>query len=282
MSFSDLGAKIGVASFPATFSPSFERQFAGQLIPGDLGPRIKALMQAGHRCSITSRHIKTVLTAVPMTGVSLATSSLSLAAMAWAANGSWGAQRALLQVSSGFLYPARLSCQHQQDAQVTVEAVGASADGTTSPVILGGGSVGAITTDDAWTLQSASVASVAITDLQGVDLDFGFQIRTKGGNSVPWPTEVGYSQQIPTFTITTGNLALIDSFSAFVGSGDVSFVLRQRANHGIFGTATITIGGTGVVGVSSFGGDPSTMAIVVEAEYDGTNNPVTYAYVEGM
>lgn len=207
-----------------------------------------------------------------------------------------GSSHRLLRIRKGILIPRQLTCQHQQDAQLSLELIGIT-DGTNDPVIFAESqaSPGAAVDPTRHTLNAAVIESVSLTKLSAVRIDFGLTVNAKGDGSNPFPTRIEIQRSAPTITVETESPELFSASgvplkgkAATHANSLVTFRKRTK-NTGSFvadGTAEhIGITTAGVLYAqtawdASANADASA-TYMVQSLYDGTNAPLvidtTYA-----
>ncbi len=190
-----------------------------------------------------------------------------------------GAVHRVWTCRGGILYPTRLSCEHRGQASLGYDALLCS-DGTNDPIAAGDGALPTAADHVMWTLDSASIASLGDTDLQGVDIDFGIQVSGEGANSDLYDSQAVIDAITPTVTIrlndASGDLLLEGEEEA---TGTVVF--RKREKNGGFTADTFTLGFAGLAhettpwqaGQRGAG----TKTIQVDVEWDGSGTPFSFA-----
>jgi len=207
-----------------------------------------------------------------------------------------GSSHRLLRIRKGIIVPRQLTCQHQQDAQLSLEILAITA-GTNDPIIFAESqaSPGAATDPTRHTINAAVIESVTLAKLQSVRIDFGLTINAKSNNSNPFPTRIEVQRAAPTITLETESPELFSASgvplkgkAATHANSLVTFRKRTK-NTGSFvadGTAEhIGITTAGILYAqtawdASANADASA-AYMVQSIYDGTNAPLvidtTYA-----
>lgn len=188
----------------------------------------------------------------------------------------------------GVLVPRRLSCQHQQDAVIDVEAVLYSSDGATEPIAIADNATLPMLTRDnvRYTLHSATIAGVDIGCQVGVTIDFGNGLRTRGCNSDVWDKHVEQPGVQPKITITGIDAEIFKATGGIPLEGkggthaNTELYFRKYSEDGILfvddATAEhIKIDAEGVAVVTGHSGqgvDTSELTIEITCTLDGNAN----------
>jgi hypothetical protein len=259
-------------------------QVRGEPTSGEVTARIMALMAQNPTADFTCEDIAAALTACGPMGVSLATSALSLFGSCILAGGTidTAEDHVSLTADLGVLVPESLQCSHQGNASISFRAHPYSADGVATPWTLStAATLPAITEADLYTLSTAEIAGVTITQHIQIGVNFGLGVRTEAASSVVLPQIAAIRSVLPTITLTSSSQGDLLSGGLVGKGGAFSIVLRNRANGGIFGAKTLTLSGI-CLGLQETpfrvsGQGAAQVGLVGHVEWDGTNNPITFA-----
>ncbi|NLE57411.1 MAG: hypothetical protein GX616_03565 [Planctomycetes bacterium] len=190
-----------------------------------------------------------------------------------------GAVHRLWTMRGGLLYPTRLSCSHRGNATLAYQALLAS-DGTNDPVAESNAALPTAADNTLWTLSTVSLAGLGATDVQSVEVDFGIQVSSEGANSELYDTQCAIDAITPRVTVTLNDVSdEVDLDGEEETTGTIVF--RDRDHNGQFGTATLTLGFSGLVYVTDLvrAGQrgAASRAIVCDVEWDGTSTPFSIA-----
>jgi len=225
------------------------------------------------------------------------TAGLTLYAQAFAA-GSTRAGASLhrkFAIVHGCLGLRRLTCTHQQDATIEVEAV-VGYDGSNDPIVetdlvsLPAG----VTDAQRYTLGEVTLESVSIPEVRSIDIDFGLNVVAEGSDSDIWPTHVSIVEIKPVITIRGIDLewlkaAKIPRAGLAITHTNTDIWLRKRALGSTFvgedvaGHIKFTAAGFAYVDtpMDASGSEKAEATLIVPCYYDGTNDPIvidtTYA-----
>jgi hypothetical protein len=143
-----------------------------------------------------------------------------------------------LLVSSGFIFPQTLTCEHGGNAEITF-GIALLYDGSNDPIVIS--DVVALPTitlaSRRWTLGKTDIAGVSLADYTRLSIDFGFQVEAKSRQSDVYDTILEVKQSNPTVEITgelptwftTANIPLAGKACTHANS---IFYLRKRAVDG--------------------------------------------------
>lgn len=187
----------------------------------------------------------------------------------------------------GVLVPRRLTCQHQQDAVIDVEAVLYSSDGATEPIaIADDATLPTLARDNVrYTLSGVTVAGIAIGCVTSVSIDFGNGLRTRGCNSDVWDKHIEQPGVQPKITITGIDAEKLAGASIpLKGKGgthaNTILYFRKYSEDGILFVADATAehikidaeGVAVVTGHSGQGSDTSELTLEITCTLDGSAN----------
>jgi hypothetical protein len=253
-------------------------------VSGEIGIRTQTVTAVKPTGSFTTMDIATALGVCGSLGLSLFVPSegsnqnlLKIYATKYDTAGTiaTGAAHRLWTMRGGLLYPTRLSCSHRGNATLAYQALLAS-DGTNDPVVEGDAALPDAADNTLWTLSTASIAGLGATDVQSVEIDFGIQASSEGANSELYDSQCAIDSITPRVTLTlndpSGEVEL-DGEEETTGT----VVFRDRDHNGQFGTATLTLGFSGLVYptdlIRAGQRGAASRAIVCDVEWDGTSTP---------
>lgn len=201
-----------------------------------------------------------------------------------------------LNIHRGFAHPARLTCEHQGDATLDVQALAIydpdAATAAAGEPIIPYAAVAAPTGlagDERYTLHSVTVGGIAVDCNLRVEIDFGFQIQSEGCNSDIWDSSMIVQAIQPTITISGKNVGKFAASGAIplVGAGgthaNTKIVLRRRlqTSAGFVADATaehllITTNGLAYWDTvhSASGNQRVENVLRITSTHDGTNTPL--------
>lgn len=210
------------------------------------------------------------------------------------ANGqpSSGSVHTKIAVRKGLIMPSRISCTHQQHAQIEY-MIYPQYDGTndilttTASVALPAASWG---DTERFGLYQWSVNSVTVDQITELEIDFGLQADTFGGDGDLWDTDVEVQTIAPELRITgrfvdlfaSGSIPLAGKSAAHANTtGYFQKRLQTAAGYVAAGTAehiAMTVAGLAVWDeVFQAQGQAHGMGTVrIPLIYDGTNAPITF------
>lgn len=193
-----------------------------------------------------------------------------------------------LSFAAGRVVPRRLTARAQEDAELEFEAMGLSANGTDSPLIITENVALPAALDLArHTLADATIANIAAGCMTELSIDFGIQIESRACNGQIFDTRLHQPSLVPKLTVTVLNAALIGTAGTQIPDigracthANTRFRFRRRVNKvaGFVLDATaehmiITTDGT-VVPQTMFDGstnEEGTATLEITSMFDGTN-----------
>jgi len=188
--------------------------------------------------------------------------------------------------TKGIVVPQSLSVEHRGDASLTVLVVPVQ-DGANDPVVLTA-SVALPTllgNDARWTLGSVQVGGQSLTQVQGIELDFGVELFSESSDGEEFLSFVGVQTMAPTLTVRGSNPAWIDAIGLdglAATHANTEVFLKKRVAGGLFVADEteehIKMTMYGVVSPGEMSGDTGRMdaSLMVSAGHDGTNLPVVF------
>lgn len=201
-----------------------------------------------------------------------------------------GANHRKVSFSAGRAFWRSISCQNRQDAQIEIEVMGLSSDGTTNPATFTE-SVAAPTAVDLarHTIASVSLGGISMGCVTDLRIESGMQITSETCNSNVFDTRMALASIVPKITVTTLNSSLVGSAAGKINitgvaatHANTSIKLRKRvAKTGTFvadATAEhIAITADGMVvptqPFSASNNQDGSTVFELTATFDGTNTP---------
>lgn len=246
--------------------------------------------------SFTTKGLHRLLNVVGVRGAKLAA---VLYAQAFAEGGTRAAGNAHRSFTGAvaMIVPRSLSVAHKGDATITYDVIIYSADGATDPVVIADAVAIPALAVPAWeqeryTLGPVMVAGVTLGQVQSVEIDFGINLVIEGADSDLYGTFARIPSIDPTITIVGTDLEWLQNTAGTTGDipqkgaaavhADTQIFFRKRITGGSFEVDTaavhpnITMHGLARPqnSFSASGQDKSNCGIIVEAHYDGTNDPL--------
>jgi len=244
-------------------------------------------------------HALDALGLVPLTGLSLASSALKFFGQQKDCGGARPSTFVSFLASYGLLYPKRLSCSTNEDAEAEFEALLTSdLTGANDPLVFGSdtpsGTFDVNADNKRYTLGTTSAAGVTLQNVTRVDVDFGITANVLKANSDVIAKRAWIDTIMPKITIDVEDISLLGASSFPLWSGtavtakhathaNTSIQLRKRqlggAPYASSGHLTLTTDGLCYVSVIAKGTDQGNMAgqIVIESINDGTNAPLKWS-----
>lgn len=196
-----------------------------------------------------------------------------------------------LSFGAGRIVPRRLTARAQEDAELEFQAMGLSANGTDSPLIITESQAAPAALDLArHTLADANLANIAAGCITELDIDFGIQIEGRACTGQIFDTRLQQPSIVPKINVTVLNAALVGTGASQIPDtgracthANTRFRFRNRLNKvaGFVADATashmiITCDGT-IIPTSTFSGDgneEATATLELTGMFDGTNAPI--------
>ncbi len=208
-----------------------------------------------------------------------------------------GANHRSYTLNAGVIYPDKLSCQHQKDAELSY-ALRPTWNGTNNPYVLGDSvSLPASPTDaERFTLGPVSIAGTVYDQLDAVDIDFGVKIRAESADGEVWPRFAWIETYAPTVTFRGRKVRWfadsggVPSLGAVHTHANTAFYLRKRASGGTFVAdltaqhIKFTAAGIAVIDdpATFRGTGPGETTLTLKTYYDGTNHPILVNYASAI
>jgi len=262
---------------------------------GEVYARFQSLVAQKPGATFATEHVGAALDIIPLTGFNLenGVNGLHLYSQKWQSGGSrdTGAVHIRDQIKVGILALRRLSCDHQGDAVLELEAVagwnGSDVDGPilrTNNISVPTG----LTTGERFTLGKITVGGVVLTHFRSLEFDFGLEIVSEGSESEIWDRFVAVRSIQPRMTVRGINLQWFLATGAIpmIGKAGIhantTVYLRERKAGGTFELdATIThiqITGDGYITIDTpmdaSGLEAGECTLMMDFRYDGTNAPL--------
>lgn len=202
-----------------------------------------------------------------------------------------GAVHRRLVMPNGYIVPRSLSVGHRQNAQLTTEVLGIW-DGTNDQILPQADIAVPTGLEDLhrYTLGEIVVGGVTVAGNLSLEVDFGVDIQTDGGDSDAQDTNIQVISKQPMLSITTRDVSKFATGSIPLSGlrathANSYFVLRRRLN----GTAGFMTGGNhlkvtfdGLVTVTqpwrASANQRGEMSLQVKCLDDGTNYPLVADY----
>jgi hypothetical protein len=202
-----------------------------------------------------------------------------------------GAVHRRLAFAAGRIVPRTLTARAQEDAELEIQAMGLSANGTDSPLVITEGQTLPAALDLArHTLADSNIAGIAAGCMTELNIDFGIQIESRACTGQIFDTRLQQPSILPKVTVTVLNSALVGAGGSQIPDtgracthANTRFRFRKRLPKvaGFVADATaehivITADGT-VVPTSTFdgsGNEEGTTTLDITAQFDGTNAPI--------
>lgn len=227
-------AEYNFASVDGEFRP---------LADGSPDPGFAGILDNDSRAMFSSYDIKSWLTYALFNGLPLATGGL----VAYARPVTGGAIRAAagsqkFTIATGVMVPRRLSAAQGQNAQIDMEVIGFTSDGTT-PIAVASSSDAflAPTQNLAWTLGPAYLNGTLLADLQSIELDYGLTVDVVKADGLIFAKDAGITSRLPVINVQTLSPAIASTILAGgLPATQFDFYLRK-----------VTLGGGGTVAGAS-------------------------------
>jgi hypothetical protein len=258
----------------------------------ELSPRFACMVEQRPRMSFTTRAIATALGLCGVDGTdisTLTTGGLIGYLQQFADGGSRAGATAhrKIAIAQGLLYPTRLSVSHGGLAEISYEAF-ATYDGSNDPIVITESqSLPEAPADtDRYGLGVLEVGGVTIGLLTSLEIDFGLKVMADAADGEIWPDECWIAEFIPRITLRTKKAkawgaAGIDMEGKQATHANTEFFLRHRTRTGFVADATESHVKFTAAGLAHFtepfnanGTEPGEATLVIETEYDGTNDPI--------
>lgn len=267
-------------------------EVASEPTDGQVYSRFATVRSQKPRATFDAFSIKSALNLCGMSGLSLASSNLTL----WAAGQEDGGSRALsaskkYMLVKGLLVPERISSQHGSDATISYGAY-AAWDGTNDPLATQDGTAPAWDTapagyDERFTVGPCLVGGNVFYGVRSIDISFGFVVRSESADGEVWPRIVSIQSCNPSVTIRGLDLrnfgsSKIPLAGKATSNADTKIFLRRRKQQGgVWGNSDakhvlINVPGLCVIEQAhdASGNGLSECTASITAIHDGTNLPL--------
>lgn len=264
----------------------------GEPTDGNPYSRFVSLIGERIRPAFTTLEIPPTLNAIPLDGKNIADLVGGLAMYGYAhkdgATRQSGAAHRKYSYARGLLVPRTLACNHQDDAELNIEAF-VTYDGINAPLILTENiAVPAnISTPSRHTLGPMKVGDVTIRQVKGLSVDFGVNVLVEGSDSDIWESHASIGSIQPSVTIrgidlkwfADANIPLLGKPATHL---DTTIYLRSRLTQSTFHPdATpvhikITAGGIATIesAMDANGNEASEATLTIRTQHDGVNTPL--------
>jgi len=266
-------------------------QVNGEPTSGEIYRRFQALYSQKLAPGWTTLNLANALGAIGVTGLSIGDLVTGLELYAQknqeAGTRASGSTHRKFLFTEGIIVPRRLTCEHQGDASLEYEAL-VTYDGSNDPVQITESSAlpGTITDSERFTMGGCTIGGKTFSGKQSLEIDFGVNARSEGGDSDIWDTFAWIQDIQPTVTLRgmdpewfkATNVPLVGLAATHANS---TIYLRKRSATGFVADGTeehiaITVDGLIVPDEAfSFDGSTGTVSMTLPLEYDGTNAPLT-------
>lgn len=234
-----------------------------------LYPRAVAVNLSDIRVKFTTEMVKTILATIPLTGYSLASGSCVLYFAKYVSGGGIDAAGCItFTLAAGIAVWRTVSADINSLASVTVEVVGVSADGATTPVTPATGV--ALPTTTAAEMYTIGTTSAASSGVQSGSIDTGIDLEARRGDGDAYNTFAAISAIRPRVRwsqkTVTGPGATI---------GITTLTLKSVTAGGYRGVTPITFTfAQGMAAPRRIGGNDVSQEYEMALTYNGTNAPV--------
>lgn len=294
-SFKLVGASSVILGSITSMAAPQGNDISSEPTAGSPFPRWTGLRSKRPMFSLTTRNVQAMLSLVGSTSLAIKSGGTYTALELYYAKLddcgriASGSVHRKIAFDLGCLVPRVLSCSAGQDAELSLEFMGLSSDGVTSPMsIAGSQALPTLPSDERFTIGPMTLESIDITRLQQVSLDFGNTITSHQLDTAIYPTHVSVDSQVARLSFTGMG---VDDFDDNIPEGgleithantEVWFRQRKSGTDALEAdTASkhllLTVDGLGVIdeAFSATANSPGTISGSVVCEYDGTNAPVT-------
>jgi len=262
----------------------------GEKTSGEIYRRFQGLYAQKPLASFASYAIAACLDEIGLTGAVVANGGMNYYAQKWTeGSGPAGAgNHREYNCLEGVVIPRRLTVSHQGDAVIEYDHL-ITYDGSNDPIVITDSAnlPAGITDAERFALYSASIESVTIAQVQQLEIDFGVDGRTEGGDSDIWDTFARVRGIEPVLRLTGTDIEWFKAANIPLGGKkathtNTSIVLRKRDQGGDWvGDATeehIEFTADGLAYVTTAFEDDGDEAAQISLEfplrYDGTNAPL--------
>lgn len=195
-------------------------------------------------------------------------------------------------MGNGLIVPERLSVDHQGDVSLALKMI-TSWDGDLAnyPVVIADNVAlpTQTTLEERFSMGPLTIGSASYTGLRGLELNFGNNAESVGGNGDIWDKQTRLVETMPTITLRGIDLEWVKAANIPLGSACAThatsnFVLRKRKKCGGYWVDAndaehVVITFDGLVHADELadaqGNGLGTCSVSVTCKYDGTNAPIT-------
>lgn len=257
----------------------------------ELSPRFACMVEQRPRMSFTTRAVATALGLCDADGTDISTLTAGLIGFQqqFADGGSreGATSHRKIAIAEGLLYPTRISISHGGLAEISYEAF-ATYDGTNDPIIITESQSLPTAPADVsrYGLGSLQVGGVVIGLLTSLEIDFGLKVMADAADGEIWPDECWIAEFAPKITLRTKKAKAwgatgIPMAGKAATHANTIFYLRHRTRTGFVADETATHVKFTAAGLAHFtepfsasGTEPGEATLVLETEFDGTNDPL--------
>lgn len=213
---------------------------------GEQWARFQALHGQKYSAMFETLQLKTALDACGVSGLGIAATvrtGLRLYAQSFQEGGTRkaGANHDSWTIREGILFPTSLTCQFQDDAKLSYDAL-ATYDGTNDPVVIAKDVLlpAALLTDALrYTIGPITLGGLVFDHCRSVEINFGLQGVTEGADSDIWDTFAWFENVLPSITIKGVKKRWIDATGVPITGlamthANSSIFFRKRALGGMF------------------------------------------------
>ena len=175
------------------------------LADGMPDPGFFGILESRPRIGLSTYDIKAALSYASLDGTALSGAGFTAPWRPVAKDGiRTAANSYLLTVPAGMVLPRRLSVSQGSNAQIDLEIIACNTSGTI-PFTFASSSTSlfAPTQDVAYTLGPVYLNGSQLTDVQGIDIDFGIREWVTGGDGLPFPKSCGVIERLPIIQVRT-------------------------------------------------------------------------------
>lgn len=201
---------------------------------GNLYPTFAAVTGCKQGIAFTARDVAAVLGVTGTTGAGISAATEAYFKKRGAVGPASGSVHRKYAATVGVIVPGTLSVGHQGNAQITASIVPVSSDGASSALTMTNtNALPSVSNQaDVYTIYSAAVNGTDLAGLEGVDIDFGCNVRTVGSNSDLFDVVAGVVSVTPTVTLRGVDLQTFSTAVADTGTSltqsTTTIILRKR------------------------------------------------------
>jgi hypothetical protein len=255
---------------------------------GQVDYNFAAVMMQSPRLSFATTALARALGIAGINGLAIASAAdFYFQKIAAGGTRSGGATSYKVTGTKGILVPTSITAEDKQPAQLNMDLVLISTDGTTAPIAVDG------VADDAdhhggrpaLHERPVSINGTTYDGIKSQRVDFGLELIVEHGSGEPYPTFVGIKKRKPTLSFKTTDVTALGSGGLLRGAGgdrQPHVLPRDRQERHARPAATtshikVSID-DGIVYAKTVGGgseeDPQMTEITIEPTWDGTNDVI--------